>query len=84
MITLTATEMRKKIFQIPNEIKKNNQWIRISYKTWNMVMIEEEEYENLLEHLHIIKDKKVMDKIEKLDDLEFEQFNSLKELNNAI
>jgi hypothetical protein len=49
-----------------------------------MVMIEEEEYNNLLEHLHLMKDEKLINKVKNLDKLEFEKFNSLKDLSNAI
>lgn len=49
-----------------------------------MVMIQEDEYENLLEYLHIAKDKVLMKKIKNLDNLEFDSFSSLKDLDNAI
>ena len=85
MQTLTATQLRKEIFKVPEKLDSTNDLIRVSYKSGkNIILIDEQEYNNLLEHLHILKDKTTMDKIKNQNNLEYETFNSINDLDNAI
>jgi len=84
MKVLTPTDARKDFFKIPASIQESWEAVKIAYKSWSMVMIGEDDYNNLLENLHVMKDSVVMNQLQNSQDLEFQSFNSITELDDAI
>lgn len=80
MTTFTPTQARKDFFNLPKIISSNNEEIVINYKDWDFVMLWKESYENLLEHLHLMKDAELMDRLRNAESLKFESFSSLNSL----
>ena len=51
---------------------------------WSVVLMTEDEYNNLVEHIHISKSEKIMKKIHKKDEVEFHHYNSIKSLKDEL
>jgi PHD/YefM family antitoxin component YafN of YafNO toxin-antitoxin module len=61
MKTMTLSNARKNLFQLKSEITESQNPIILTHKSGNVIMISEDDYWNLIEHLHIMKDSITMD-----------------------
>ena len=84
MKALTATQARNNFFSLQNTVIEDSNEVRIKYKNWDVIMISANDYENILEHLYIMKNPILLKKIQNIKNLEFQNFNSLKQLQNDL
>jgi PHD/YefM family antitoxin component YafN of YafNO toxin-antitoxin module len=61
MKTITLSNARKDLFKLRNDISATHTPALITHKSGNIIMIPEDDYWNIIEHLHIMKDKVAMD-----------------------
>ena len=61
MKVLSLSNARKDLFNLKDQVSNNHEPLILTHKTGNVVMLSEEDYWNMVEHLHILKDKKTMD-----------------------
>ena len=67
MKTITATKARSDLFNLLKETIKGHQEIKINSKEGAAVLVSEEDYENLLETLHLLSISGLKDSIAKAD-----------------
>ena len=68
MNTITATRARTDLFNLIKKIVKGHRQVRITTKEGTAVLLSEEEYENLLETLHLLSIPGFKDSISQADE----------------
>jgi antitoxin YefM len=67
VITITATELRTKLFQVLKKTVKGHLHTKISSKEGNAVLLSEEEYESLLETAELLSIPKLNETLKEGD-----------------
>ena len=67
MITVTATKARSDLFNMIKRIVKGHRQIRITSKEGSAVLMSEEDYENLIETLHLLSVPGLKESIQRAD-----------------
>ena len=67
MITVTATKARSDLFNMIKRIVKGHRQIRITSKEGRAVLMSEEDYENLIETLHLLSVPGLKESIQRAD-----------------
>jgi len=67
MITVTATKARSDLFNMIKRIVKGHRQIRITSKEGSAVLMSEEDYENLIETLHLLSVPGLKESIQSAD-----------------
>jgi antitoxin YefM len=68
MNTITATRARSDLFNLIKKIVKGHRQVKITTKEGTAVLLSEEEYENLLETLHLLSMPGLKDSISEADE----------------
>lgn len=66
MQTYTSTQARQNFFSIQNFVIANNEEVRVKGRKWDTITLSALDYENILEHLYLMKDLVLMKKLEEL------------------
>ena len=67
MITVTATKARSDLFNLIKRIVKGHRQIRITSKEGRAILMSEEDYENLIETLHLLSVPGLKESIQSAD-----------------
>ena len=65
MKVISLSNARKELFGLKDDVTSSHTPCILTHKTGNVVMIAEDDYWNMVEHLYILKDKITMDAIKK-------------------
>ncbi len=57
MKTISLSNARKELSYIAEEVTNSSTPIILTHNTGNVIMLSEEDYWNIVEHLHILKDE---------------------------
>lgn len=57
MRTISSSHARKELTYIIEEVANSNTPVILTHKVGNVIMLSEEDYWNIVEHLHILKDE---------------------------
>ena len=68
MRTITATKMRSDLFNIIKMIIKGHRQVRITSKEGSAVLMSEDEYENLVETVHLLSVPGLKESIKQADE----------------
>jgi antitoxin YefM len=63
MKTLTLTDMRKNLFRKISDVIKKHEPVRVLHKNDSVIIMNETDYENLLETIHLLSDKRLKSKL---------------------
>lgn len=64
MRTITLSNARKDLFRLRDEVSDSHNPVILTHKAGNVVMLPEDDYWNIVEHFHIMRDKLTMKAIE--------------------
>jgi antitoxin YefM len=68
MRTITATKLRSDLFNLIKMIIKGHRQVRITSKEGSAVLMSEEEYENLLETVHLLSVPGLQESVRQADE----------------
>ena len=83
MIIMSSTEARKNFFKLQKNIEDNEE-IRIKFKSGDAVMLNSDDYDNLLETLYVLSDAVVSDQLQNIKNLKVSTYNTLNDLRNEM
>lgn len=63
MKVISLSNARKDLFNLKDEVTSSHVPLILTHKTGNVVMLSEDDYWNMVEHLYILKDKITMNAI---------------------
>lgn len=83
MIVYTPTQARKNFFQLPQKMKDNEE-IRITFKSGDAILVDSDDYNNLLETIAVLSDPVVSRQLKNEDTLEISSYKTVHELRNEM
>ncbi|MBT4936463.1 type II toxin-antitoxin system Phd/YefM family antitoxin [Candidatus Peregrinibacteria bacterium] len=83
MVIYTPTQARNNFFQLSKKIQANEE-IRVTFKSGDAVIVNSDDYDNLLETLYVLSDPVVSHQLQNKDSLEVSSYSTLNNLRDEM